>query len=163
GRHAVVLALRSVAPQPAARYWEGFDTRDGRRFVAFIEVAIAVGEASRLTAAYAKREAGLGATALPMFPELAWRFPKLDHGAVIVGLEHGPLQDLGLAEHYIVLVIDGRDIVDAACFARVAGEEYAQLTERGGSLRLLVQTDTGDPREFSTAVAGKRSEVPAQQ
>ena len=70
------------------------------------------------------------------------------------------LQDLGIAEHQVVLAIDGHDVVDAASFAKVANDEYAQLVERGGTLRLLVQTDTGDPREFSTTIAGKHVDAP---
>src|SRR5206468_2613601 len=73
---------------------------------------------------------------------------------------HGPLQDLGLAEHHVVLAVNGHDVVDAASFAKIAGEEYGQLAERGGSLRLLVQTDSGDPREFSTQIAGKHVDTP---
>ncbi len=160
GRHAVALALHAVAPPAAARYWEAFDGREGRRFVAFAQVTLAPAEAKRLSATYAQRGGVLGATAMPLYPELAWRFPKLDHGAVITALEHGPLQDLGLAEHYVVLAVDGRDVVDAASFAKIVAEEHAQLEDRGGSLRLLVQTDTGDPREFSQAIAGRHVDAP---
>jgi hypothetical protein len=75
----------------------------------------------------------------------------------VTKLDHGPLQDLGLAEHYIVLSIDGHDVPDAATFAKLATDEYAALStaEHGGSFHLLVQTETGDPREFSTQLAGK--------
>src|SRR5207302_3254781 len=161
GRHAVAVALKSYAPPAAARYWEAFDARDGRRFVAFAQVTLAPAEAKRLAAAYARPESALGAAAMPLFPEVAWRFPRVDHGAIIVALDHGVLQDLGLAEHYVVLAVDGRDVVDAATFAKLVAEEYAVLEDRGGALRLLVQTDSGDPREFSTTVAGRHVETTA--
>ena len=131
--------------------------------VALAQVTLAPAEAKRLAAAYAKPEAALGATAMPLFPEVAWRFPRVDHGAIVVALDHGVLQDLGLAEHYIVLAVDGRDVVDAASFARLVTEEHASLEDRGGALRLLVQTETGDPREFSTTIAGRHVETPQPQ
>jgi anti-anti-sigma regulatory factor len=155
GRHAVALALHATMPTPAARYWEAFDARDGRRFVAFVEITLSPADAKRLATGYATPQTALGATVVPLFPELAWRFPKLARGAVVIKLAHDVLLDLGLAEHYIVLAVDGRDVVDAASFAKLVGEEHDQLVERGGSLRLLVQTDTGDPREFSTAIQGR--------
>jgi hypothetical protein len=70
-------------------------------------------------------------------------------------LEHGVLSDLGLAEHYIVLAVDGHDVADAAAFVKLVETEHALLAEHGGQLRLLVQTETGDPREFATTIAGK--------
>jgi hypothetical protein len=39
-------------------------------------------------------------------------------------------------------------------------EEQAQVAERGGAFRLLVQTDSGDPREFSTTYEGVHVDVP---
>jgi hypothetical protein len=96
----------------------------------------------------------------PYFPGLAWRFPRLAHGAVIARLDRGAIQERGLAERYIVIAIGGRDVVDARSFARIVGEERALLAERGGALRLLVQTASGDPREFSTTIIAKPVDGP---
>jgi hypothetical protein len=158
GRHAVALALRALTTPTVARYWEAFDGRDGRRFVAFVEATLAPAEAKQLAAAYAARETALGATVLPACPELAWRFSRLYRGVVIVALARGPLQELGITEHDIVLAIDGRDVDDPAGFAKIATEEIGALEDRGGLLRVVVQTETGDPRELSTAIAGKHVE-----
>ena len=155
GRRAVAHALRGVESNAAGRYWEAFDARDGRRHVAFVQVKLGGGDAMKLIASYTKRETIAGATIVSFFPGLAWKFPKHDHGAVVVALEPGEIQQLGVAEKYIVLAVDGRDVVDASSFVKILGEEHASLAERGGSLRLLVQGDTGDPREFSTQIAGK--------
>jgi hypothetical protein len=160
GRHAVARVLAKVAPQPAGRYWEAFSGKDGRKYVAFAQLRISAGDLAQLRAAYQKDAKALGATVVDYYPELGWRYGKLEHGAIVTKLEHGPLQDLGLAEHYVVLAVDGRDVVDAAGFAKIIDEEYAQLTERGGALRLLVQTDSGDPREFSTNIEGRHIEMP---
>jgi hypothetical protein len=155
GRRAVAHALRGVESNAAGRYWEAFDARDGRRHVAFVQVKLAGADATKLIASYTKRETAAGATTVAFFPGLAWKYPKLDHGAVVVALEPGDIQQLGIAEKYIVLAIDGRDILDATSFVKILGEEQAALADRGGSLRLLVQGDTGDPREFSTQITGK--------
>ncbi|HUJ59204.1 MAG TPA: hypothetical protein VLX92_11950 [Kofleriaceae bacterium] len=159
GRHAVARSLATGGgPQVSGRYWEAFDSPDGRRFVAFARVEVPVASIKRAATGYAKPASALGATVVSLFPELGWRFTRIEHGAVVTGLEHGPLQELGLAEHYVVIAIDGRDVVDAPSFAAILTEEYAQLEDRGGALRLLVQTETGDPREFQTAIAGRRVE-----
>jgi hypothetical protein len=94
------------------------------------------------------------------YAELGWRFPKLERGAVVTKLEHGPLQELGLAEHQVVLAIDGHDVVDGASFAKLANDELAVMADKGGTLRLLVQTDGGDPRELSKNIPGKHIDVP---
>jgi hypothetical protein len=149
------LSSDSSNPPSASVYWEAFDTAEGRRYVAVAAIDMDASTLAGKAATYPVTTSALGATAVKFFPELAWRFPKVAHGAVITKLEHGPLQDLGLAEHYIVLAIDGREVIDAASFQRIADEESAQLAEHGGILRLLVQTDSGDPREFSRTIAGK--------
>jgi S1-C subfamily serine protease len=144
----------------AERYWEAYDTAEGRRYIAFAQVAMPRDNLARLAAAYKQDQTALGATVVDFQPELGWRFPRLDHGAVVTKLEHGVLQELGLAERYIVLAVDGHDVADAATFAKLVASERDILVERGGSLRLLVQTDTGDPREFATTFAGKPATVP---
>ncbi len=159
GRRAVANALRAVTPTTAARYWEAFEGRDGRRYIAMVQVKLAGADVSRLTEMYTKQHKALGATTVSFFPELAWKFGKLSRGAIITSLEPGTIQELGAAEHYIVLAVDGRDTQDAATFSKIVVEERALLVDRGGSLRLLVQTDGGDPREFSAQFQGKPVEV----
>lgn len=157
GRRAVAHALRGV--NPTARYWESFSGREGRKFLAFVQVKLSGEDAKKLIATYTDRQKALGATAVTFFPELAWKYPKLAKGAVITGLETGAVQALGVAQNYIVLAVDGRDTPDAASFAKIVAEEHTLLADRGGALRLLVQSDNGDPREFSTTLAGKPIQI----
>jgi anti-anti-sigma regulatory factor len=159
GRRAVAQSLRRLTPA-LARYWEAFDARDGRRYVAFIQVKLLASDATKLIEAYTKRQTTFGATTVTFFPELAWKFPKLSRGAVVMALEPGVIQELGVAEHSVVLSVDGRDTPDAETFSKIVAEERAQLQERGGSLRLVVQSDSGDPREFSQQIAGRQIETP---
>jgi hypothetical protein len=160
GRHAVAHVLSKAAPAIAARYWEAYGSNDGKKYVAFAQVKVSATEMEKLKAGYQHEAKALGATVVDYYPSLGWRFSKLDHGAVVTKLERGPLQDLGLAEHYVVLAVDGRDVVDADSFAKIVAEEQAQVAERGGQFRLLVQTDSGDPREFSTTYEGVHVDVP---
>jgi anti-anti-sigma regulatory factor len=154
GRRAVARLFKRVAPPVAARYWESFDGPDGKRFVAFARVELSAADAKRLNGRMSPPSHALGATVVDLQPELGWRFPKLEHGAIVTKLQLGPLQELGLAEHYIVLAIDGHDVTDAASFTKLANDEIAQLLATGGTLRILVQGDTGDPREFSSTIPG---------
>jgi anti-anti-sigma regulatory factor len=159
GRRAVAHALRGVGSTAAGRYWEAYGSRDGRRMLAFVQVKLTPADANKLLATYTKPATALGATAVSFFPELAWKYPKLAKGAIVMNLEPGVVQELGLAEHTVVVAVDGRETGDADTFAKVITEEYALLKERGGSFRLLVQSDQGDPREFSTQLAGRQIEV----
>ena len=160
-RHTVAQALRStgggaVPPAPTGRYWEAYQGADGTRYLAFAQVTLGATEQATLIESYVQRVTVLGATALGGFPEIGWRYPRLEGGAVIAGLAGGPLQELGLSEQAVVLAVDGRDVGDAAAFARLAGEEYAGLVARGGTLRLKVQVGDGAPREFAAAVPPPR-------
>ena len=159
GRRAVARALRGVPAIPG-RFWQAFDARDGKHYVALAQVVLAPANAKAVVDAYAATATAQGATVVSAPPELAWRFAKVDRGALVIALGHGVLQQLGLAEHYVVLAIDGRDVVDAPGFARLAEDEHAALVAHGGALRLLVQADDGDPREFQTLIAGPREVVP---
>jgi len=158
-RRAVAAALRAsggaaVPATPTGRYWEEYGSKDGKRYLAFAQLQVSATELAQLAASYATPTQALGATVVPAFPLLAWRYPRLERGAIITQLASGPLQDVGLAEQYVVLAIAGRDVTDAITFAKVATEEHAQLATRGGTLRLKVQTADPAPREFAATIAG---------
>ncbi|HET7501401.1 MAG TPA: hypothetical protein VFK02_10375 [Kofleriaceae bacterium] len=163
-RHAVAQALRTTAggavpAAPTGRYWEESQGADGRRYVAFAQVALGATELGKLVDGYSQTQGALGATVVSMFPLIAWRYPKLERGAVIVALDGGALQELGLAEQYVVLGVAGRDVTDATAFARLAEDEHAGLAERGGTLRLKVQADAGAPREFAAQIRPRSENV----
>ena len=163
-RHAVAQALRAtgggaVPPAPTGRYWEEYQGADGKRYLAFAQVTLGATELARLVESYTGEASALGATTVGLFPLISWRYPRLEHGAVIVALAGGPLRELGLAEQYVVLGIGGREVGDAAAFAKLAGDEYDGLVARGGTLRLKVQADGGGPREFATAIKAAPPEV----
>jgi anti-anti-sigma regulatory factor len=162
GRRAVAHSLRGVTPT-VARYWEAYDARDGRRYVAFVQVKLAAADAAKLLEQYTTRHEALGATTVAFFPELAWKYPKVTRGAVVMALKPGSLQELGVAENSVIMAVDGRDTPDADTFSKIVVEERDIQEERGGSFRLLVQADTGDPREFSKSFPGRVIEIPVDR
>lgn len=165
-RSAVGRLLRAtgggaVPAAPTGRYWEEYAGADGKRYLAFAQVALGPTELGKLVAAYTASASALGATTVGLFPLVGWRHPRLEHGAIVTALGAGPLQELGLAEQYIVVGIAGRDVADAAGFARLLADEHRQLADTGGTLRLKVQTTEGAPREFAKAIERGGATTPA--
>jgi anti-anti-sigma regulatory factor len=163
-RHAVAVALRAsggsaVPATPTGRYWEELDGGAGKRFLSFAQITIGATELQKLVDAYTASASALGATVVPAFPLVAWRYPKVERGAVVTALASGPIQQAGVAEGYVVLSIGGRDVVDGPSFAKLVTDEHAELSKRGGALRFKVQTPDPAPREFVSKVAATLPEV----
>ena len=157
-RHAVAMALRAsggsaVPATPTGRYWEEYDGAAGKRYLSFAQVTLGATDLAKLVDAYAQAGSALGATVVPAFPLVAWRYPKVERGAIVTALASGPLQQAGVAEGYVILSISGRDVSDGASFAKLATDEHAALVEHGGTLRFKVQTPDPAPREFAAKVA----------
>jgi hypothetical protein len=164
-RHAVAQMLRmtsggAMPATPTARYREDYAGADGKRYLAFAQVTISGAALKRMIDGYSQQTSALGATAFGVFPLVGWRYPKLERGAIIATLGAGPLQDIGLAEQYVVLAVGGRDVTDAATFAKLASDEHDQLVEHGGTFRLKVQAADGAPREFAQPIKAKAPETP---
>ena len=156
-RAAVAASVRATAgdavpPAPTGKYWEEYDNGQGKRYLSFVQFGVAGAAVKRMIDSYARTEKALGATVVPMFPEVAWRHPQVAGGAIVISLEKGPLKDLGLAEQYIVLEVGGRAVRDAATFAKVAGDEMNRLSRSGGTFELKVQAGDSDPRTFAAPI-----------
>lgn len=165
-RNAVARILRNtsggaVPAAPTGRYWEEYTGADGKRYLAFAQVSINATDLAKLVEGYTAPASALGASAVSMFPLVGWRYPKLEHGAIITKLGTGALQDLGIAEQYVVVAVAGRDVIDAATFAKLATDEDAALVDKGGTLRLKVQASDGAPREFSAVIKAKTDTTPS--
>ncbi|MFT3696222.1 MAG: hypothetical protein QM831_23990 [Kofleriaceae bacterium] len=156
GRHAVAKIFGLKAD---AHYYEVYDTSEGKRYVAFAEAKLSPTESAARAKRADQATTALGATVIDFPPELAWQFGKLDHGALVTKIAAGPLQELGLGEHYVVLGVNGKDVPDAATFAKLVTDDMAALADRGGTMRLRVQPESGEPREISTQIAGKQVPV----
>jgi anti-anti-sigma regulatory factor len=159
-RAAVASSLRAsagdaVPPAPSGVYWEEYSGEQGKRYLAFVQFTLSDAAVKRLVESYGKAEKALGATVVSTFPLVAWRHPKAEGGAIVIGLERGPLKDLGLAEQYVILEVGGRAVRDAATFAKVASDEYTRLDRGGGTLELKVQAGDSDPRTFAAPIKAK--------
>lgn len=163
-RRAVAKVLRAtsggaVPAAPSERYWEEYDNGTGsKQFIGFATYTLQPAEVKRLVDTYKTPSEALGARALTVFPQLAWRYPDLQRGAVLVSVDKGELRDLGLAPSYVVLEVGGRDIRDATAFAQLASDEMTRLKGQGGTLSIEVQAGDGDPRVFSSQI---KSDKPA--
>jgi hypothetical protein len=163
-RHAVAVALRAsggsaVPATPTGRYWEELDGGSGKRYLSFAQITIGATELQKLVDGYTASGTALGATVVPAFPLVAWRYPKVERGAIVTALASGPMQQAGVAEGYVVLSISGRDVADGPSFAKLATDEHAALAQHGGALRFKVQTPDPAPREFVSKVAATAPET----
>ncbi len=161
-RRAVAKTLRAtsggaVPAAPSERYWEEYDNGTGsKQFLGFTAYTLQSTEVKRLVDAYKTPHEALGAKAMTVFPQLAWRYPEVSRGAVLVAVDKGELRDLGLAPSYVVLEIGGRDVSDAAAFGQLAKEELTRLKASGGTLAVEVQAGDGDPRSFAAQIKGDK-------
>jgi anti-anti-sigma regulatory factor len=158
-RRAVTASLKAtggaaVPSQPAAEYWEHYEATagDGSRFLMFVQFRVSPDNVERLVDHYGKPETVLGASAVTVFPGIAWRYRDVTTGAVISKLEPGDLSNFGLAEGYIVTNIQDRQIKDAKAFANLAQEEFTRKKNEGGALKLIVKTGDTPPLEYNKPI-----------
>ncbi len=155
---AVAKTLRAtsggaVPAAPSGRYWEEFDDgTENKQYIGFASYTLQPAEVKRLVDGYKTPTEVLGAKAMTVFPQLAWRYPELSRGAVLVSVDKGALRDLGLAPSYVVLEVGGRDVADATAFAQLANEEMTRLKLAGGTLAIEVQAGDGDPKSFAAPI-----------
>ncbi|MCX5742530.1 MAG: hypothetical protein NT062_08545 [Proteobacteria bacterium] len=161
-RQVTAYRLRNDGALPAivGKYRETYDSVEGRRYVAFVQISMFADNIADLAKHYTKTQTVLGATIVPMYPLVGWRY-ALDHGAIVIGLAPGPLKDLGIVERNILVTVNGRDPANGiASFAAIATEEYTSTAKRGGTFRLEVQAGDGAKREFSTQLVAPPSTPP---
>lgn len=159
GRKAVAASLKktgagAVPSAPANQYWERFESPGGEgfKYLIFVEYAVAADSVKRLVDTYSMKHEALGATAVTVFPGIGWRYPDVETGAAIIKLDMGDLKSIGLAEEYVVLEVQNRQIKDAATFARVVTDEVTRLKAEGGNIDMMVKTGDTAPRKFNTPV-----------
>jgi anti-anti-sigma regulatory factor len=160
GRDNVVAALRksggaSVPAQAAAEYWEEYDaiTGGGSRFLVYVQYSLNKDQVDKLISLYSTPAQALGAKVLTVFPGLAWRYPDVSEGAILVALGEGPVRARGVPVQGVVLSVRDRQVRDAATFASVLVQETQLLEKDGGSVRLVIKDSDGSPREFNLPIA----------
>lgn len=150
----------AVSPTPTNRYWEERSNKDGKQYLAFARFNVTAASLEKMVAAYPVTAEVAGASVVGLFPLTGWRYPEVDHGVIVVGLEAGRLKERGVAEQFIVLEVGGRKVTGPESFAKLLPEETERLQAAGGTLELTVQAGDGAPRAFTDLVAKKSA--PAQ-
>ncbi len=145
----------AVSPAPTGRYWEERANADGKQYLAFARYTVPAASIEQMVARYATTATVQGAQVVNMFPLVGWRYPEVDHGVVVVGLEAGRLKERGVAEQFVILEVGGRKVTDAEAFAKLLPEEVSRLEATGGTLELTVQAGDGAPRAFTDLIAKK--------
>ncbi|MBI4511264.1 MAG: hypothetical protein HY698_16645 [Deltaproteobacteria bacterium] len=160
GRLHVSNALRAsgsaaVPVQPAAEYWEEYDSvvGGGSKFLVFTQFKLTPDALKTLIARYSTPAEALGAKVQTLFPGIAWRYPDVSEGVILVSLGSGPLNGIGLVPQYVILSAQDRQVKDAADFATKTSEEHERLKKEGGNLKLVVKAGDGPPEDFRLRVA----------
>jgi anti-anti-sigma regulatory factor len=152
----------AVSPTPASRYWEERSNQDGKQYLAFARVIVPAASLDKLAAEYGVLAKVQGAQVAPLFPLVGWRYPELEHGVVVVGLDAGRLKERGVAEQFVILEVGGRKVTGTEAFAKLLPEEISRLEASGGTLELTVQAGDGAPRSFKDLIAKKATGAPAR-
>jgi hypothetical protein len=165
-RKEVITALRRTGggivniDTPADRYQERYAgaADSGSRYLAFVRYEIPSEQVQRLIELYSISRDALGATVMTAYPGLAWRYPGLEGGAMVITLGEGYLRDAGAAKGTIITAIQGRPVKNADAFARVGDEQVGKLEGEGGTLRITVKAAEGDSTELTAPVGGAEIE-----
>jgi anti-anti-sigma regulatory factor len=152
-------AAGAVPAAPSGKYWEEYETSNGKRYLAFVQFVVRGADANRLAKTFAESQSALGGTVSDVYPSLGWRYPNVNGGAVVTSVGEGRLKNRGITDGYVMLEIRGRAVANAADFAKISSEEMTQLELVGGTLELKVQSGDTEPRSFQDPIAKKALEV----
>jgi hypothetical protein len=144
GREQVATALikgtsASVQPERSRYYWEKLRTAVGIRYRVWALFRVRKEELKRLVEFYSRPEEALSASAVSLFPGMAWRYNHTQ-GAVIIGLKpNSPLKFIGVLPGDIILSAQDRNIKGARGFKRVLNQEFVDLERTGGTMILSIK------------------------
>ncbi|MCA9674033.1 MAG: hypothetical protein KC464_03245, partial [Myxococcales bacterium] len=156
-RKQVTSLLRASAgaavPQaPTGKYFEEYENADGKRYLYFVEFSLSASELKSMVEQYGHTEKVMGVTVATVFPMVAWRYPAVTKGAVVLGVEQGELNGIGLASGYVVLEVGDNTTMgavnDAVQFKEVAQNLYDKIKVAGGPFQFRVQANSTEPTMF---------------
>jgi hypothetical protein len=128
-----------VQPERSHFYWEKLKTPRGIRYRVWSLFRVAKNEFRRLVEHFSRREEALSASAVALFPGMAWRYNELN-GAVVIGLKaDSPLKYIGVLPGDILVSAQDRSIKDGNSFRRVLTQEYQELQRTGGTMVLQIK------------------------
>jgi anti-anti-sigma regulatory factor len=158
-------AGNAVPAAPTGKYLKEYKKGEVSQFVAFAEYTLSPSEVKRMIEQYGKTDKALGATVATVYPMIAWRYPQINHGAVIVGLDKGPLQQMGLHTQYIVLGVGNDEhqlgaIANASRFVELVNAAHDRIA-KGGSLFLEVERGADSTKVYDFEIKPPKAETPA--
>jgi hypothetical protein len=170
GRRQVAALLRATAgaavpAAPTGGYWEEYDNGGTKQYLAFAQFQLSPSEVKGLVDRYNRTATALGATVATVYPMVAWRYPQVAKGAVIVALDKGQLRDMGLATQFVILGVGNDEnamatVSDAADFAEKAAAAYAKIEKPGGKMFVSVERGADEPKVYDLSVAAPKVETP---
>jgi anti-anti-sigma regulatory factor len=170
GRKQVAALLKTTAGSvipaaPTGKYWEQYDNAGTQQFLAFAQYQLSPSDVKGLVEKYNHTEQALGATVATVYPMVAWRYPQVDKGAVIVALDTGPIQKMGLASEFVILGIGNdenalRTVANAADFAEAAKQSYDKIEKPGGKMFVSVERGADEPKVYDLSVDAPKVETP---
>jgi hypothetical protein len=146
-----VRALRKTAGEqismekPSGEYWERYEPRSSEEplYLSYAYYQIPGDVVEDLMDMYTKSIDALDARTVTAFPGLAWRYPSIQGGAVVIDTDDGILKETGVAEGQVITAVQGREVKDVGAFDSVLQYQLTTLSQESGDLKLTVQSDSG--------------------
>jgi hypothetical protein len=149
----LMVATGAVIPAtPSAKYYEEWQKDGDSQFISWLQYTVSSSEVKRMVEQYSTTETVLGAKVATVYPLVAWQYPTVEGGAVILGVDKGPLQEMGLVSPYVVVEVGSRDgtkeVSTARDFVEHASATYERLKKDGGRFLVLVERGTREREDY---------------
>ncbi len=141
-RHRVAEAFKATAedvPLAGEEFWQKLKTSDGTRWRYWLLLALDESKLHSYRSAYTKRQDVQGVSVVSYFPGLAWVYPGVQAGAVVVAVKQdSPWRVPGLEPGNLVVECRRRQVRSAKEFADVIADLESTLKQTGGRLECKV-------------------------
>jgi hypothetical protein len=139
---ALPLTGGSAAPvQQADWYWEEYKRADaqGTEFLVFVRFDLNPEGLNALMEEYSSPVEVLGSKVVTLFPGLAWRYPDVKQGVVVLEASGG-LKSFGVQDRDLIVALNGQPVRSSADLA-------SKLDKDDRSAVLSVKTKDGEAKE----------------
>ncbi len=141
-RHRVAEAFKATAedvPLAGEEFWQKLKTSDGTRWRYWLLLAVDQSKLDGYRQAYTKRQEIQGVSVVSYFPGLAWVYPGVQAGAVVVEVKRdSPWRVPGLEPGNLVVECRRRQVRSAKDFVDVIADLQETLKQTGGRLECKV-------------------------
>jgi anti-anti-sigma regulatory factor len=155
-RAAVTAALRATAldvPKEGESFWQRLKTSDGTRWRFWTRIAVPKAKIMDLAKQYTGSTTAQGVTATNYFPGLAWLYPSMRAGAVVVSVaKDSKWLNTGLSAGTVVTECDKRAVKSAREFTDTIERVAKMMTKDGGRLECSA-SNQGQSRPLGYEIA----------